>query len=299
MSWGPYFSQLPQTGTAPVALASATNANPVRLTFVTAHGVPNGNPVVLSGGTGAWAAINGSFTATVISPLILTIAVNSTGFGAVTGAIVSAGVPKRYVDQPSWDASIDNHVTWKGDVNGGGFKITNVVIQPGSAGFSGLGVLSFPTIVDGGEASLTFALSGASVGDTVAPGWPATLEVGLTGMMFVSATDTIQVRLQNFSGADVTPAAAQTFRATSGAGDTPGAATLVFPLILDGTSAVLTFPLVGAIAGNPVTPGWPSTLEAGLIGFMRISATDTIEVRLQNNTGADMTPAVQVFKATT
>src|ERR1043166_5009686 len=136
MPWGPYFADLPLTGTAPVALASATNANPCRLTFVTAHGIPNGSPVTLSGGTGAWAAINGAFTATVIDALNLTIPVNSSGFGAVTGAIFAAGVPKHYVDQASWDALIDNFVTWKGNVNGGGFKLSNVKIQPGSVGFS-------------------------------------------------------------------------------------------------------------------------------------------------------------------
>jgi hypothetical protein len=36
---------------------------------------------------------------------------------------------KAYVDQATWNAVIDNFVNWKGDVNGGGFKLSNVVLS--------------------------------------------------------------------------------------------------------------------------------------------------------------------------
>jgi hypothetical protein len=74
--------------------------------------------------------------------------------------------------------------------------------------------ISFPTINAGQcSADQGFTLAGAAAGDAVAPGWPAGLEPGLVGTMRVSAANTIAVRLCNFSGVPLRPAAA-TFRAT-------------------------------------------------------------------------------------
>ena len=73
--------------------------------------------------------------------------------------------------------------------------------------------LSFGSIAQAACAQLTFTLTGASPGDAIAPGWPATLEAGLVGNMVVSASNTVAVRLCNLSGATLTPAA-QSFRAT-------------------------------------------------------------------------------------
>lgn len=77
------------------------------------------------------------------------------------------------------------------------------------------------------------------------------------------------------------------------------AATLSFTAIAAGTcGADRTFPLPGAAAGDAVAPGWPSGLEAGLAGIMRVSAANTIAVRLCNLSGATMTPASASFRAT-
>jgi hypothetical protein len=73
--------------------------------------------------------------------------------------------------------------------------------------------LSFGSIAQASCAQLTFALTGANPGDSIAPGWPSTIEAGLAGSMFVSASNTVAVRLCNLSGSSLTPAA-QTFRAS-------------------------------------------------------------------------------------
>jgi hypothetical protein len=79
---------------------------------------------------------------------------------------------------------------------------------------TGTATLTFPSIPPSACASdLTFALSGASVGDSVAAGWPDTLPAGLLGIMRVTPANTIAVRLCNFSGSAMTPPAA-TYRAT-------------------------------------------------------------------------------------
>jgi hypothetical protein len=57
------------------------------------------------------------------------------------------------------------------------------------------------------SADLTFTLTGALPGDTVAPGWPSGMESGLIGNMWVSAANQISVRLCAI-GRDVDPASA-------------------------------------------------------------------------------------------
>ena len=74
-------------------------------------------------------------------------------------------------------------------------------------------VLDFTSIAPGACADSSFAMPGASAGDSVAPGWPAGFESGLIGMMRISASNTVAVRVCNLSGITVDPAAA-TFRAT-------------------------------------------------------------------------------------
>jgi hypothetical protein len=74
--------------------------------------------------------------------------------------------------------------------------------------------LAFPSIPNASCSSeLTIALTGANGGDSVAPGWPPSIPQGVLGMMRVSATGVVAVRLCNFSGSAITPQA-DTFRAT-------------------------------------------------------------------------------------
>jgi len=76
-----------------------------------------------------------------------------------------------------------------------------------------------------------------------------------------------------------------------------GSSSINFSLISDGACAANTFSLTGVAAGDPVVPKWPSTLEAGLLGSMVATATDTVQVRLCNLSGADVDPASQSFGA--
>ena len=75
------------------------------------------------------------------------------------------------------------------------------------------GVLDFTSIPPGACADSTLGMPGASTGDSVAPGWPAGFEGGLIGIMRISTSNTVAVRVCNLSGATVDPAAA-IFRAT-------------------------------------------------------------------------------------
>lgn len=73
--------------------------------------------------------------------------------------------------------------------------------------------LDFGSIASNGSAELTITVTGAAANDTVMLGAPAALEAGLTFSGFVSATNTVTVRVHNVSGGSVDPASA-TWRAT-------------------------------------------------------------------------------------
>ena len=75
-------------------------------------------------------------------------------------------------------------------------------------------VLNFPSIpAESCSPDLTLTVAGANTGDAVAPGWPAGLPSGALGIMLVSSSNTVSVRLCNLSASAVQPPSA-TYRAT-------------------------------------------------------------------------------------
>lgn len=70
---------------------------------------------------------------------------------------------------------------------------------------TGSAAVNLGEIPDGGSVTTTITVTGASTGDNVAPGWPSALNTGLSGVMYVSAANTVTVRVFNWSGAAVDP----------------------------------------------------------------------------------------------
>jgi hypothetical protein len=75
-------------------------------------------------------------------------------------------------------------------------------------GLSATDTLDFPNILAGAIASLTVTVTGAVVGDTVALGAPDSIEAGLMWSGYVSAANTVTIRLHNTTGIAVNPAPA-------------------------------------------------------------------------------------------
>jgi len=75
-------------------------------------------------------------------------------------------------------------------------------------------------------------------------------------------------------------------------------ASLDFGNITSGTCAELTLTLTGAATGDAVIPRWPNALEAGLVGIMSVTSSNTVTVRLCKVTTSDVNPANQTFGAT-
>ena len=72
----------------------------------------------------------------------------------------------------------------------------------------GSATLDFPSIAAAGTANLTIAVAGAAVGDPVAVGVPAAFNAGLSVHGFVSAADTVTVRVINATAGALNPASA-------------------------------------------------------------------------------------------
>jgi hypothetical protein len=76
-----------------------------------------------------------------------------------------------------------------------------------------------------------------------------------------------------------------------------GTASLDFGSIANTACDARTFTLAGALPTDGVAPIWPSAMDAGFTGSMRVSAADTVEVRYCNLSGNSVDPAPQTFGA--
>lgn len=94
-----------------VAVSAASNANPVAFTS-TAHNLfytatSTALPVVkITGGTGSWSAVNGSFVATPTGANTFTIPVDSTSFGTFSGQTLVVTTFSPRLNDPVW--SVEN-----------------------------------------------------------------------------------------------------------------------------------------------------------------------------------------------
>lgn len=87
-------------------------------------------------------------------------------------------------------------------------KDDNVYFRYIYYGVSGSTSLDFGSINAGATSELTITVTGAAVGDTVQLAPPATLEAGLIATGFVSAANTVTVRLANITGSPIDPGSA-------------------------------------------------------------------------------------------
>jgi hypothetical protein len=70
-----------------------------------------------------------------------------------------------------------------------------------------------------------------------------------------------------------------------------GTATLNFPSVAANGMQTLNITVTGAVTKNPVMLAAPETLEAGLTFCGLVISTDTVEVRIHNNSGGSIDPA--------
>lgn len=99
-----------------------------------------------------------------------------------------------------------------------------------------------------------------------------------------------------FGNASVMFSGLQGFRLP--AGQLSNTASLDFPSIAAGGQQDLTITVTGAATGDTVLLGPPSSLLAGLTVWGRVSAANTVSIRLSNITGSAIDPAAATWRAT-
>jgi hypothetical protein len=156
----------------------------------------------------------------------------------------------------------------------------------------------------------SFAIVFACFDNGTTPVWILPKSAGMTDantltITFASPQSGSCVVNASGGGTNFTPGAGIAFAGstiTVNAGTVPtyltASASLTFGAIAQAACAQLTFTLTGASPGDSIAPGWPGSLENGLVGNMSVSASNTVAVRLCNLSGAPLTPAVQSFRAT-
>lgn len=101
-------SQQSQTPPGTVTVSAISNASPASFSATghgfgdfASHGATMTPTIKVSGLTGNWSPLNGVWKATVTSANAFTVAVDSSGFGAVTGTVVVTTLAPRW-NQPIW-----------------------------------------------------------------------------------------------------------------------------------------------------------------------------------------------------
>lgn len=165
------------------------------------------------------------------------------------------------------------------------FRALNAGIMTASATYDA------PSLVDGAGVTVNIPVPGALLGDFVVS---VSLGVDLQGISvtgYVSAADTVSVRLQNES-AGTLDLASTTIRVavlpqTSNAskiGMLVGAATYDTASLADAAGATTTITVRGAALGDYVIGSFGLDLQ-GITATWYVSATDTVSVRIQNESG--------------
>ena len=190
--------------------------------------VVNPSTVTLTGGTGvAYMYIDPNGVLTVGHNLTLSCMAPCNAVSGVTSFPVnSLPLFSWSATAGSWDTTggVDKRAVLSTKILSAGLGVatldagsgTTVSVDPAVVPqyLTSAATLSFGAISTGScAADQTFTLTGAAVGDSVAPGWPSGSEASLIGTMRVVAPNTIAVRICNFSGSTLSPASA-TYRGT-------------------------------------------------------------------------------------
>lgn len=147
--------------------------------------------------------------------------------GAAGGNGVPIGLPLGYLDLggltritrtavPTIGSRLRGDIVWNSNPSTNGIIgwVCTVAGTPGTwlpMGYTanaGSATVDLGSIAAGAIATFTITVTGAAAGDTVYVGPPSTIEEGLTWCAFVSAADTVTVRVHNTTAGAIDPASA-------------------------------------------------------------------------------------------
>ena len=199
-----------------VALSGDVSGAPASLTVAALQGRSISNATPGNGQLLGWSASSGSWTPTAVQ--------TPPNFGATFAGLSTVTIPgtQHNLNTPNitvncYDNSAPANLVEPSriTVDPVAYNVTITFANPQSGscvlnGSGGVGIgataltgsasLTFSSINSGAcGAELTIPVSGANLGNGVAPGWPV-LPAGFMGLMRVSAAGTVAVRMCNFSG---------------------------------------------------------------------------------------------------
>lgn len=82
-----------QSPTQTLTVTSVSKANPAVVT-ITAHGLPTGSTVTVAGGTGDWAGLNGTYTATNTGANTFTVPKDTSGYAGTFAGTITTSSPQ-------------------------------------------------------------------------------------------------------------------------------------------------------------------------------------------------------------
>lgn len=113
-------------------------------------------------------------------------------FGPYFAALPVDAGGKRYVSEAAWDAVIDNFVNWKGNVNGGGYTLSNTVLAPAS-------ITGSPAATLGAVSATALSVGGTAIGTLIQNAvqtWAANVNANnrtLTGLTSLATNNGIEL----------------------------------------------------------------------------------------------------------
>lgn len=117
----------------------------------------------------------------------------------------------------SGQAQFNNSGSFQGRTCGTGFDCSGTNFQISTATvptyLTATATLDFPSTAANACSELTLTLTGAGTGDSVVAGWPSDFDAGLSGTMYVSATNTVTARICKITSGSVDPSS-KSYRAT-------------------------------------------------------------------------------------
>lgn len=165
--------------------------------------------------------------------------------------------------------------------------------------FMGAAVYDTASLADAAGATTTITVRGATLGDYALGSFGLDLQ-GITATWYVSATDTVSVRIQNETGGTI-DLASTTIRCrvlpeasfgkvdfiAGNAGHLKGSATFDANSLADGAGQTTTVTVTGAVLGDFAIFGHGVDLQ-GITVNAYVSAADTVSCRFQNESGGTL-----------
>ena len=285
------------------SIACDQTTNDVTITF--SGGNTAGRVVLIRGGGGGTGASN--YTLSFTSQTSVTLAHNTGNKTVITQCFRSSD-DKAIQPDDIQNGTVNNTTVTFASATTGYCNVSSGGVSGGGGGGSGTGDVVGPSSASLDELPLFNNVDGKHIGRSNTKTGIPYLTNGV--VTTVTGTGTDCVKVNGTSGSCGSGGSGGSITLGNGLTDANGpveinqntvpskiyfVGALNFGSIAQSTCLEATINVPGAAIGDDVSPGWPHTLEAGFVGVMRVTAANTVTVRLCKITSGTVDPADQNF----